>query len=344
MSEISFAGQSVIITGAGKGIGRQHALDIAARGGRVVVNDEDTASADATVGEIIAAGGTAVASHESVRTPEGGHRIVERAVDSHGTVDVIIHNAGTVNPAMYEDMTPEMIREQIEVHLLGGFWVTQPAWHILKDKGYGRVVLTGSTVGLFGHNVMANYGAAKMGLYGLVRALAFESRHDDINVNLMLPLAATSIMDQVYREHPDYFHWAYEDLADELATMFEHHELLDPTISSRLAVFLASDACDVSGQAFSGMAGRYAAVVLGVTEGWLTPDATTVRAEDIRDNFDVITDRSTYTEPTSMPGELIEVAQRQGFWTPPTARPVAAIEPHDVLADLRASTQSVSTP
>ena len=344
MSEISFAGRSVVITGAGKGLGRQHALDIAARGGRVVVNDQDAASADATVGEITAAGGTAVASHESVSTPEGGRAIVEKAVDTYGTVEVVIHNAGTVNPAMFADMTPEMIREQVDVHLLGGFWVTQPAWHILKENGYGRIVLTGSTVGLFGQNAMANYGAAKMGLYGLVRALAFESRHDDINVNLMLPLAETSIMDHVYQEHPDYFHWAYEDLAGELATMFEHHELLDPAVSSRLAVFLASDACQVSGQAFSGMAGRYAAVVLGVTEGWLTPDATTVRAEDVRDNFSTITDRAIYSEPASMPGEAIEVAKRHGHWTPPSAHSAAAIEPRDTIARVRVSAQAEPTP
>src|SRR5437762_4958852 len=136
MSVISFVGRSVIVTGAGKGIGRENALDIAARGGRVVVNDKDAASADAVVKEITDTGGTAVASHESVCTSEGGRAIVDKAVDSYGTVEVIIHNAGTVNPAMYEDMTPEMIREQIDVHLFGGFWVTQPAWHILKANGY----------------------------------------------------------------------------------------------------------------------------------------------------------------------------------------------------------------
>jgi NAD(P)-dependent dehydrogenase (short-subunit alcohol dehydrogenase family) len=325
MAEISFAGRSVIITGAGKGIGREHALDIAARGGRIVVNDRDAASADAVVDEITHAGGTAVASHESVCSPEGGRAVVDTAVDTYGTVEVIIHNAGTVNPAMYEDMTPDMIREQMDVHLFGGFWVTQPAWRILKQNGYGRVVFTGSTVGLFGHNVMANYGAAKMGLYGLVRALAFESRHQDIHVNLMLPLAETSIMDKVYQDHPDYFHWAYEDLADELGTMFEHHELLTPKVSSRLAVFLASEACQVTGQAFSGMAGRYAAVVLGVTDGWLAADATSVRAEDIRDNFDLITDRGNYSEPASMPDEAITVAKRHGYWTSPSARSTQAV-------------------
>jgi NAD(P)-dependent dehydrogenase (short-subunit alcohol dehydrogenase family) len=337
MSEISFAGRSVIVTGAGKGIGREHARDIAARGGLLVVNDWDAASADAVVEEITAAGGTAVASHESVGTPEGGRAIVDKAVDTYGTVEVIIHNAGTVNPAMYEDMTPEMIREQFDVHLFGAFWVTQPAWHILKENGYGRVVLTGSAVGLFGHNAFANYSAAKMGMYGLVRALAFESRHHDINVNLMLPLAETSIMEKVYQEHRDYFHWAYEDLADELAPMFEHGELLAPTVSSRLGVFLASEDCQVTGQAFSGMAGRYAAVVLGVTDGWLAPDATAVRAEDVRDNFDVINDRANFIEPPSMPHEAIAVAKRHGYWAPPSARSAVSDEPHEIISRVLAS-------
>ena len=160
----------------------------------------------------------------------------------------------------------------------------------------------------------------------------------------MLPLAETTIMDEVYQEHPDYFHWAYEDLADELTAMFEHHELLAPTVSSRLAVFLASDECQVTGQAFSGMAGRYAAVMLGVTDGWLAPDVTAVRTEDIRDNFDVVNDRASFIEPASMPHEAIAVAKRHGYWTPPLDGPSVSAEPHEIIARVLASPQTASTP
>ena len=147
MSDLVFDGKVAIVTGAGGGLGKSHALELARRGARVVVNDlggsvdgvgDNASAAQKVVDEIVAAGGEAVADHNSVATPEGGAAIVQTAVDAFDTVDIVINNAGILRDKTFHNMTPELLEPVIAVHLLGAFYVTQPAWLIMREKGPSR--------------------------------------------------------------------------------------------------------------------------------------------------------------------------------------------------------------
>ncbi|HEX9847170.1 MAG TPA: SDR family NAD(P)-dependent oxidoreductase, partial [Acidimicrobiia bacterium] len=176
MSEpITFDGRVAIVTGAGGGLGKTYAVELARRGARVVVNDLGGAvdgtgasrlAADLVVEEITAAGGEAVASHDSVSTEEGGRSIVAAAVDAFGTVDIVVSNAGILRDKSFAKMTMAEVEAVVDVHLKGGFYVSQPAFAIMREKSYGRFVFTSSASGLFGNFGQANYGAAKAGLVG----------------------------------------------------------------------------------------------------------------------------------------------------------------------------------
>lgn len=182
---IGFDNQVAIVTGAGGGLGRAYALELARRGARVVVNDlggrpdgtrGGSDAADSTVAEIIAKGGEAVANYDSVGTPAGGEAIVRSAVDAFGTVDVVINNAGILRDKSFANVELSDVDAVIDVHLRGAFHVTQPAFRVMKEKGYGRLLFTSSAAGLFGNFGQANYGAAKMGLVGLSNVLASRAR------------------------------------------------------------------------------------------------------------------------------------------------------------------------
>ncbi|MFZ4719788.1 MAG: SDR family NAD(P)-dependent oxidoreductase, partial [Ilumatobacteraceae bacterium] len=176
--QLGYDGKVVIITGAGGGLGRQHALLMASRGALVVINDlggavdgsgSDKGAAERVVDEIKALGGEAVADTNSVATPEGGAAIVQTAVDAFGKVDVVINNAGILRDKAFHNMEPELLDPVIDVHLKGAFNVTRPAWSIMREQGYGRIVSTSSAAGIFGNFGQTNYGAAKMGLVGFTR-------------------------------------------------------------------------------------------------------------------------------------------------------------------------------
>ncbi|MFN5601799.1 MAG: SDR family NAD(P)-dependent oxidoreductase, partial [Acidimicrobiaceae bacterium] len=180
MSQLTYDGKVAVITGAGGGLGRQHALLLASRGALVVVNDlggtvdgsgADSSAAQKVVDEIRAAGGEAVANHDSVSTPEGGEGIIQTAVDAYGRVDIVINNAGILRDKTVHNMTPDLVDPVIDVHLKGAFNVTRPAWIRMREQGYGRIVSTSSAAGIFGNFGQANYGAAKMGLVGFSRVL-----------------------------------------------------------------------------------------------------------------------------------------------------------------------------
>jgi NAD(P)-dependent dehydrogenase (short-subunit alcohol dehydrogenase family) len=192
MAELGYDGKVAIITGAGGGLGRQHALLLAKRGALVVVNDlggsidgsgTDASAAQKVVDEIKAAGGEAVADHNSVATPEGGAAIVKTAVDAYGKVDIVINNAGILRDKSFHNMTPDLMNPVFDVHLKGAFHVTQPAYLIMREQGYGRIISTSSAAGIFGNFGQTNYGAAKMGLVGFTRVLAVEGAKFNIKAN-----------------------------------------------------------------------------------------------------------------------------------------------------------------
>jgi len=299
MTEISLAGQVAIVTGAGNGLGRTHALELARRGAAVIVNDIAADAADGVVAEIESDGGRAAAVYESVGTPDGAERIVQATVDAFGTVDAVIHNAGAWRNCPIEEMTPENLDPVLDVHLLGAFYLVRPAWPILRDKGYGRIVLTSSATGAFGRELGSNYAASKAGLLGLGRVLALEGEKSGILVNCILPMAETSAtrrpMSPEYRARLD-------------AGLTAMRGRRTPESVSPLVALLASPACPVTGEAFSAAAGRFARVFIGVTDGWTHPPLTPASAESILEHWDEVEDRSNFVVPGSVFDEFDAIA------------------------------------
>ncbi len=270
MSEIDLDGRVAVITGAGGGLGRSHALALAARGARVLVNDlggggPDGPSANQVVAEIEDAGGTAVAREASVADAGAARGIIDAAVDAFGRIDVLVNNAGILRDRSFAKMTTDEVRDVLEVHLMGAFHLTMAAWPRFRDQGYGRVVNTTSPAGLFGNFGQANYAAAKMGLVGLTRTLAIEGQRSGINVNVVAPLAASRMTEEILP-------------AEVLAK-------LDPDLVSPLVVYLASEACQESGSiltAGGGFVGRVAVVQgTGAVFDGLTPEALAARWDEV---------------------------------------------------------------
>ena len=200
MSE--FKDKVVVITGAGGGLGKAHALEFARRGAKVVVNDlggsgDGTGSgdmADDVVAEIREAGGTAIANKASVADRAGAQSIVDDAVSEFGTVDILVNNAGILRDKTFKKMSLDDWDLLIDVHLNGTAYVTHAAWPIMYDKSYGRIVMTSSTSGIYGNFGQSNYGAAKMGMLGLINVLAIEGARRNVRVNGLAPSAATRLI------------------------------------------------------------------------------------------------------------------------------------------------------
>jgi len=199
-------GRVIIVTGAGGGLGREYSLLLARKGASVVVNDlggsrdgsgGGSQMADSVVAEIKAAGGQAVANYDNVSTTEGAAAIVQSAFDAFGGVHGVVNNAGILRDGSFAKMTPEAWDSVQKVHLYGGFNVTSAAWPHFKEQGYGRIVMAASTSGIYGNFGQANYGAAKLGLVGLVNTLAVEGARSNITANAIAPMAATRMTEDV---------------------------------------------------------------------------------------------------------------------------------------------------
>ena len=198
---MNFKDKVAIVTGAGGGLGRQHALALAARGARVVVNDfgrpalqpdgSEVAAAEAVVAEIVAAGGTAMANHASVTDEAAVAAMVADTMSAWGRVDILVNNAGILRDKSFAKMTMSDFRLVLDVHLMGAAICTQAVWNIMRAQKYGRIVMTTSSSGLYGNFGQANYGAAKMALVGLMQTLSIEGAKDGIHVNCLAPTAAT---------------------------------------------------------------------------------------------------------------------------------------------------------
>ena len=290
--DITFDGRVAIITGSGGGLGKTYALELARRGARVVVNDlggsvdgsgGSSMAADAVVEEIEAAGGEAVANYDSVATPEGGANIVKTAMDAFGTVDILVNNAGILRDKSFAKMTTEEIDAVLQVHLHGAFYVTQPAFAVMKENSYGRIVNTSSPSGIFGNFGQVNYGAAKAGLMGMANVMAVEGAKYNIKVNTIAPVAKTRMT---------------EDLLGPMADMVLAEQV------TPLVVYLASEACELSHEVFSVGGGRFARIFIGVNEGWFAGTGAVPSVEDVASNLETIRDVTEYTIPENNNEEM----------------------------------------
>src|SRR5919206_347920 len=251
---IEFDGRVAIVTGAGGGLGK----------------------ADATVEEIKAAGGEAVANYDSVATPEGGAGITQTALDAFGTVDIVINNAGILRDKSFANLAVPDIQAVIDVHLMGAFYVTQPAFKVMKEKGYGRLLFTASSAGVFGNFGQANYGAAKMGLVGLSNVLAVEGAKAGIRSNVIAPIARSRLT---------------EELLGPLA------DLVEPELVMPLSLYLVSEACELTHEIFSVGGGKYSRIFVGETPGWFAGKGTQPTVEDIAEHIGEIRAEDGYTIP-----------------------------------------------
>ena len=264
--EIRFDGRVAIITGAGGGLGRVYALEFAKRGAKVVVNDlggardgmgeGSTTPAQKVVEEIKALGGEAVANYDSVATPEGGERIVKAALDAFGTVDILINNAGILRDKSLLKMEPETWQAVIDVHLNGAYHVTKPAFAVMKEKGYGRIIMTTSAAGLYGNFGQTNYSSAKMGLVGLMNTLKLEGAKYGIKVNTIAPIAASRLM------------------ADIIPA--EVLDKMKPEFVAPLVLFLSSEKCPVTGRIYNAGVGYYGRAAMMTSPGTVIGDGKRV--------------------------------------------------------------------
>ena len=279
-NEIRFDDRVAIVTGAGAGLGRVYALELAKRGAKVVVNDlgggrdgsgEGSSSpADKVVDEIKALGGDAVANYDSVATAEGGANIVKSALDAFGTVDILINNAGILQDKSFLKMTPENWHIVLDVHLNGAYNVSRPAFAEMKEKGYGRILMTTSAAGLYGNFGQTNYAAAKMGLVGLMNTLKLEGQKYDIKVNTIAPVAASRLTEGILP--PDFL------------------DKLKPELVVPMAIFLVSEKCPVSGNIYNAGMGSFNRVAMVTGPGAVVGDGREApTAEQLMSQWDPIT-------------------------------------------------------
>lgn len=275
MSELRFDGRVAVITGAGRGLGRAYALLLAARGARVVVNDPgvslqgdgvDAGPAEEVVREIRAAGGEAVANTDTVATPEGGKAIIQAALDHYGRIDILIHNAGNVRPGSMKEISYEDFEAVLDVHLRGAFHVVRPAFPLMCEAGYGRIILTSSIGGLYGNKNVVNYGVSKAGMIGLSNVVALEGAAEGVKCNLIVPGAVTR-------------------MAEGVDTSF--YPPMGPELVAPVVGWLAHESCPVSGEMLVSIAGRVARAFIGESEGIYRRSWS---IEDVAQNRDAIFD------------------------------------------------------
>jgi NAD(P)-dependent dehydrogenase (short-subunit alcohol dehydrogenase family) len=306
---IGFTGQVVVVTGAGRGLGRVYATELARRGASVVVNDlggsmggegSDATVADEVVAAITDAGGVAVASHDSVDSPEGGQAIAQTALDQFGRLDAVISNAGIFNSIPFEELTADDWRRMLRVHLDGGFYLAQPAYRVMKSHGYGRFVFIASSAGMFGQHLEAHYAAAKAGLVGLTNVIALEGAPHGILANTVLPFGLSRMVTETLGDPKPL----------EESGFFK---AIQPELVVPMVVYLASRACEFSHQNYSACGGRFARVFIGLGNGWMAEPNSSPTADDVAAHLAEVTATEPFTVPGSIYDEVFEVGERLGI-------------------------------
>lgn len=283
MAELRFDDRVAVVTGGGRGLGRAHAMLLAARGAKVVVNDPGVSmSGDATdangdggpaeelAREIKAAGGEAVANTDSVATPEGGKAIIETALDTWGRVDIVIHSAGNVRRGTLHEMSYEDFDSVLDVHLRGAYFVARPALRYMHEHGFGRFVFTSSINGLYGKSTSGNYATAKAGMIGLSHSIAIEGADAglDIRSNCIVPAAVTRMSAGIdTSQFPP----------------------MPPEMVAPLVAWLCHESCTVTGEMLVSAAGRVARAWVAESPGVYQPSWT---LEEMAEKFDTIRDTS----------------------------------------------------
>ena len=291
---ISFSGRVAIVTGAGGGLGRAYALDLAKRGARVVVNDlggarDGTGHSDAAaavVAEIRAAGGEAMADGGSVTDPAQMQAMVAKAKDAWGGVHILINNAGILRDKSFAKMTMEDFRTVVDVHLIGSANATHAVWELMREQAYGRILMTASSTGLYGNFGQANYGAAKLGLAGFAKTLALEGAKYNVRVNTIAPTAATRMTEDIF--------------PPELLARFQPEQV------APAALFLVSEEAPTNVILGAG-AGVVQAAYVTLTRGAVLAEPT---PEAVAAQFAEITDRAGEFTPQSGAEQAMTILQR----------------------------------
>ncbi len=275
MTNRRFDGGVAVITGAGRGLGREYARLLASQGAKVVVNDNggsmrgegaDAGPAEQAVREIKSSGGDAIACTASVATPEGGKAIIDAAFEHYGRIDILIHNAGNVRRGSLQEISQEDFEAVVGVHLMGAFHVVRPAFPAMCKAGYGRIVLTSSIGGLYGNHNVVNYGVSKAGMIGLNNIAALEGAAHGVKCNIIAPGAVTRMAEGL-------------DISQ--------YPPMGPELVAPIVGWLADESCSISGEMLICMAGRVARALIAETEGVYQPswsiDEVAQRIDEIRD-------------------------------------------------------------
>ena len=299
-SEIRLDNRIAIITGAGSGLGRSHALLLAKRGAKVVVNDlggrvdgtgASQSAADRVVAEIRAAGAEAIANYDTVATPEGANSIVKTALATYGTVDIVVNNAGIILYKRLLEHTPEDFASNIAVHLAGSYYLSTAVFPIMKEKRYGRLVFTSSSGGMRGSADGVAYGAAKAGVVGLANVMALAGAPYGVYSNVILPNAYTRMTEMMVAER--------------------NREKLSADYISPLVLYLCSEQCQLNHEMFAAGGGTVARTILALAPGWRADSKIEFTPEAIHAHLEEIMDMTNYSNPQSAEEETRAVVGRR---------------------------------
>ncbi|BBX16099.1 short-chain dehydrogenase [Mycolicibacterium duvalii] len=304
MNRIDLAGRVVLVTGGGRGLGEAYCRELAHRGAAVVVHDNgsgiggrghDPAPAQDVAAAIVDDGGRAVACVSDSSTDAGGREAIMLALREYGRLDAVVANAGIIHDDSFEDWPTDRFEALLRHHLMAAFHVVRPAFAVMKDTGYGRIVFVSSAAGVFGQPRLAGYAAAKTGMLGLMNVVALEGAEFGITANAIMPMAATRMA---------------RALMADAADTADGREFLDSLRVDQVApvvAYLASESCSRTQLVLSAFRGRVAALQIGVTRGWIS-ETGMVSAEDVASHLDEITDTHDLLVPGSIFDEMASLS------------------------------------